>query len=230
MVLRETMSCVRKPTQVEAGSDSKKSRIPGTIPKKSSDLSDPTMESGNSRQLRLRLAETLGGLDLFGSHFLVREDLLHEIQFFFHESLESPLVHGRGNQSVDVGVSLPWFQSSVLQFFNSLDPGSNLLNEWNDEKSIKILTCGKMILCHTEFQSRDLELRWMFDCDFLEWLFEKQQQTPSQIQLSILGCYSQRWYITIGVLAEFAYLFDPFWLVDEGWGMIKVYIILYSYL
>ena len=82
MVLRETMSCVRKPTQVEAGSDSKKSRIPGTIPKKSSDLSDPTMESGNSRQLRLRLAETLGGLDLFGSHFLVREDLLHEIQFF----------------------------------------------------------------------------------------------------------------------------------------------------
>lgn len=211
MVLRETMSCVRKPTQVEAGSDSKKSRIPGTIPKKSSDLSDPTMESGNSRQLRLRLAETLGGLDLFGSHFLVREDLLHEIQFFFHESLESPLVHGRGNQSVDVGVSLPWFQSSVLQFFNSLDPGSNLLNEWNDEKSIKILTCGKMILCHTEFQSRDLELRWMFDCDFLEWCLRSNNKhllrysylfwvATLNVDISQLGCLQN--------LLTFLILFD----------------------
>ena len=68
------------------------------------------MESGNSRQLRLRLAETLGGLDPFGSHFLVHEDLLHEIQFFFMKVLK---VHGRGNP-VDVGVSLPWFQSSTV--------------------------------------------------------------------------------------------------------------------
>lgn len=118
MVLRETMSCVRKPTQVEAGSDSKKSRIPGTIPKKSSDLSDPTMESWNSRQLRLRLAETLGGLDLFGSHFLVREDLLHEIQFFFMKILK---VHW----SMDVVINGCWgiaalasvFCSTVFQLF-----------------------------------------------------------------------------------------------------------------
>lgn len=210
MVLRETMSCVRKPTQVEAGSDSKKSRIPGTIPKKSSDLSDPTMESWNSRQLRLRLAETLGGLDLFGSHFLVREDLLHEIQFFFHENLESPLVHGRGNQWM-LGYRCPGFSLLFYSFSTLWTPEATCLNEWNDEKSWKIHKNPNLwkndTLSHWISKPRlGVTLNvWLW---FLGLLFEKQHQAPSQIQLSILGCYSQRWYITIGVLAEFAYLFD----------------------
>ena len=84
-------------------------------------MSDPTMESGNSRQPRLRLAETLGGLDLFGSHFLVREDLLHEIHFFFMKILK---VHGRGSQKWMLGYRCPGFNLLFYSFSTLWTPES----------------------------------------------------------------------------------------------------------